>query len=180
MQTFFFMILMKPCAVEQVFCQTIVGVCRRSVSSLSVSVIFVLIKLLVFGAVVVLWTVWFCASAGYERNSSIFLFPWKQWGYHSDHAAICPSTYFPFLKIWNEFVTCDWHFPSVKVFSDVQLLYLNLVHICLLIIHGNCFCAPLKWTFRTYNSQWWKHLQTHVAAVTVSPRWFAVVLRLFP
>ena len=51
-----------------------------SVSSLSVSVIFVLIGLLVYSAVVVLWTVWFRASASYERNSSSFHSPWKQWG----------------------------------------------------------------------------------------------------
>ena len=55
-RVFFLIIMMKPCAVEHVFCQTIIGLCRRSVSSLSVSVIFVLIGLLVFGAVVVLWT----------------------------------------------------------------------------------------------------------------------------
>ena len=77
-------------------------------------------------------------------------------------------------------MTCDWQFSSVKVFSDVQLLYLYLVHIYLLISHGNCFSAPLKWTFRTYDSQWCKHnLQTHVAAVTVFPLWFTVVLCLF-
>ena len=34
---------MKPCAVEQVFCEVIICLCRRSVSTLSVSVIFVLI-----------------------------------------------------------------------------------------------------------------------------------------
>ena len=49
----FFMILMKLYAVEQVFCYAIVGLCRRSVSSLTVSVTFVLIGLLVSGAVVV-------------------------------------------------------------------------------------------------------------------------------
>ena len=55
--SFSLMILMKPCAGEHVFCQMIIGLCRRSVSSLSVSVIFVLIGLHVSGAVVVLWTV---------------------------------------------------------------------------------------------------------------------------
>ena len=53
----FFMILMKLYAVEQVFCEMILGLCRRSVLSLSVSVFFVLIGLHVSGAVVVLWTV---------------------------------------------------------------------------------------------------------------------------
>ena len=134
-----------------------------------------LIGLHVFGAVVVLWTVWFCASASYERNSSSFHSPWKQWGQHCDNAAICSGTYFPFLKIWNEFVTCDWHFSSVKVFSDT----LYLVHICLLISHGNCFCTLLKWTFKICDSQWCKYLQTHVAAVTVLPHLFAIVLHLF-
>ena len=80
---------------------------------------------------------------------------------------MCSCTYFPFLKIWNEFVTCDWHSSSVKVFSDVQILYLYLVHICLFISHGNCFCAPLKWTFRTYDSQWCKHLQTRCRSHSV-------------
>ena len=53
----FFMILLKRCAVEQVFCEMIIGLCRRSVSSQSVSVFFALIGLHVFDAVVVLWTV---------------------------------------------------------------------------------------------------------------------------
>ena len=75
-------------------------------------------------------------------------------------------------------MACDWHFSSVKVFSDVQLLCLYLVHICLLISHGNCFCAPLKWTLRKFDSWWCKHLQTHVATVIVFPHWFAVVLHL--
>ena len=79
-------------------------------------------------------------------------------------------------------MTCDLHSSSVKVFSDVQLLYFYLVHICLLISHGNCFCAPLKWTLRKFDSWWCKHLQTHVATITVFPNlshWIAVVLRLF-
>ena len=42
-----------------------------------------------------------------------------------------------------------------------------LVHICLLISHGNCFCAPLKWTFRTHDSQWCKHLQTRCRSHSV-------------
>ena len=79
------------------------------------------------------------------------------------------------LKFWGNNWWAHWVSPLLKehtfsvsknlkwicdlwltLFFNESLLWcaitLYLVHICLLISHGNCFCAPLKWTFRTCES----------------------------